>query len=299
MLSRAQIEETFDILKIPHERIEEGSPIYITCPYADKHTPPTGNKNTRLYFDENPHIYCFYAHAGGELKELNYCLRVAVLGTAEFQGDRIRVTSPENRDRAKQVEVGRPRIIEKFSRRARPLARIDLKPAEFLSRLPLFISSDVLWCGMPFDSGRAFCAKHFRTLEKWKKVGIPKAWSYTTGCAFVPGTFSRCDAQVVIKRYLILESDVLSHEEMRAVIEWVSYVFELPLRAIVFSGHRSLHAWYDYPGDIWVAENGADLIAAGFCQSTVNKLSQPIRLGGAINQKTRKLQEVLFLCPSM
>jgi hypothetical protein len=299
MLSEAQIRETFEILGIPLERIEEGSPIYITCPYAEKHTPPTGNKNTRLYFDENPHIYCFHAHAGGELKELNYCLRVAVLGTAEFQGGRIKVTSPEGCVRAKQVEADRPKIIAKFSGRARSLEKIDLKPAEFLGRLSLFQPQDTLWCGMPFDSGRAFCTKHFKLLEKWQKIGIPKSWSYTTGCVFVSGVFSRCDANVVARKYLVLESDTLTQEETRAVIEWVSFVFELPLRAIVFSGHRSLHAWFDYPGGAWLAEHRADLIAAGFCASTINKHSQPIRLGGAVNQKTRKLQEVLFLCRSM
>jgi hypothetical protein len=300
MLSEDQIRETFEILGIPLSRVTEGSPIYITCPYADKHTPPTGNKNTRLYFDEQPHIHCFHAHAGGELRELNYSLRVAVTGSAEYQGPpRIHITSPENAERVRQVEAGRPKIIEKFGRRARTLERIEMTPAEFLSRMSLFKSEDTLWCGVPTDSGAGWAAKHFKTLAKWQKIGISKTWCYTTGCSFVPKTFSRSDANVVARKYLILESDVLSHDETRAVIEWVVHVFELPLRAIVFSGHKSLHSWFDYPGDIWVQENGNDLIAAGFCRSTLNKLSQPIRLGGAINQKTGHLQEVLYLCPSM
>jgi hypothetical protein len=300
MLNEAQIKETFQILGIPFSRIAEGSPIYITCPFVEKHTPPTGNKNTCLYFDLQPHVHCFHTHAGGELRELNYTLRVAVTGSAEYQGPpRVQIDSVENAERIRQVEIGRPKIIEKFKRRVRTLEKIDLTPAEFLSRMTLFGPEDVIWCGVPTDSGAAWAAKHFKTLAKWQKTKIPRSWCYTTGCVYVPRTFSRCDANVVTRKYLILESDILSLDETRAVIEWVVHVFELPLRAVVFSGNRSLHSWYDYPGDAWVEENGADLIAAGFCKSTFNKLSQPVRLGGAVNQKTQKLQEVLYLCPSM
>src|SRR3974377_456012 len=78
MLSNQQIEHLFRLLDLPLERAAEGSPLFLSCPFRRLHTLRTQPNDTRLYFDECPHVWCFHAHCADERRELNRLLRAAL-----------------------------------------------------------------------------------------------------------------------------------------------------------------------------------------------------------------------------
>jgi hypothetical protein len=296
MLSKSQIEETFNWLAIPIERAEEGSPILIDCPFQEKHSKKNAAKDARLHFDEYPHVFCFHESCAEDRRELNYTLRVLILGSPDFPHSSVSFIrsdppAPESLALAKRVEKGRAVIMQKFSKQLTPIGEVKISSIEFLSKL--FRPLDVLWIGREFDSGKPVHANRFKTLEEWQAKDPPAFWCYTTGSSFRTGSISRSDRNIEERRFLILESDILNAEETRSVFEWVKKCLELKLRAIVFSGGSSLHGWFEYPGDEWLTGYREILLAAGFCQGPL-KASQPVRLGSALRENGKK-QTVLWI----
>lgn len=293
MLSEEQIRQTFEFLGLPTELAAEGSPIYIECPFRAKHTGPNKAKDTLLYFDDYPHLWCFHESCRGERRELNFALRVIVTGTGAYpEGVTFNSPSAESGRLAAKVVQDRKRILEKFTKALRPLAEIKLKPIEFLR--VLFSLEDVVWIGRTCDSGKERHAKHFRTIGEWLVKPPPAYWPYTTGCTFQSGAISRCVKNVIRRMYLILESDELSAEDTRAMFAWVEETLGLKLRAIIFSGNKSLHGWFDAPDSGWLIDFEPILVAAGFCPGSMN-LAQPVRLANARREETLVKQKLLWM----
>ena len=94
---------------------------------------------------------------------------------------------------------------------------------------------------------------------------------------------------------MVVESDKLSKEEMMGVFAELENHHNLAPRALVTTGNKSLHAWYDWPegtdpGD-WAA-----LLEGYRCDpKTVKSASQPVRLPGVIRPDTGRPQELLLI----
>ena len=297
MLNETQIRKTFELLEIPLERMNEPSPIYIACPYQEKHTKPTRGRDCQLFFNDGPNLFCFHESCKEDLRELCNIVRFEVTGSARgdcafqvFLGP-----SPDN-ELAAQIRETREELIEKFRGKLSP-APVNVPSVELLSRC--FRPNDVLWIGQEHHSGES-CANHFRTVKEWLKRPPPPNWDFTTGATFWPGSCNRKSEAVAQRRYLVLESDRLDGagrpvwDEQWAMIAWARAELGLKLRAVVFSGNKSLHAWFAWPGESWLREHKPALEAMGFDGKTMGK-SQPVRLGGAIHLKTRKPQQILWL----
>ena len=54
MLSEAQIQHTFELLKIPLSRMKEFSPLYFPCPFEHRHTKRSQPRDCQLYFKDEP-----------------------------------------------------------------------------------------------------------------------------------------------------------------------------------------------------------------------------------------------------
>jgi hypothetical protein len=291
MLNESQVRKTFELLEIPLGRMNESSPIYIPCPYQEKHTKPTKSRDCQLYFTDGPNLFCFHESCKEALRELCDFIRFEVTGSARgdcpsqvYFGPR-----PDN-ELAAQIKETREELIQKFLGKLSP-EPVKISSIELLSLR--FKPKDVLWIGQEFHSGPKY-ADHFRTLEEWIKRPPPPNWDFTTGATFWPGSCNRNSESVAQRRYLILESDHGSQEEQLAMIAWARAEFRLKLKLILFSGRKSYHAWFLWPGESWLREYKPALEAMGFDPKTMGK-SQPVRLGGAIHLETRKRQEVLWL----
>lgn len=119
---------------------------------------------------------------------------------------------------------------------------------------------------------------------------------FTCPSTFKPGTDSRCDATVVLRRYLVLESDTLRKDEICAVFRWVEQFTRL--RAIVDTAGKSLHGWFEPPPPAALDELKIILPALG-CDPALFRLSQPCRLpGGNRDGRTQSLLHLdLGGCP--
>jgi len=81
MLNDRQVRKTFELLEIPLKRMNESSPIYIPCPYQEKHTKPTRARDCQLYFNDGPNIFCFHESCREALRELCDFVRFEVTGS--------------------------------------------------------------------------------------------------------------------------------------------------------------------------------------------------------------------------
>jgi hypothetical protein len=297
-LTLDQIAQLFDELKIPRALAAKGSPIDIVCPNESLHTRHDGRASCRLWFDNCPHLYCFHAHCYEANQELNLWLRLHVLGTSEFPDDFLPEEGepkvPADYLYAKAVAGQFPKLLRQFRKTNPTLQPIAVGPVNFLRRLRVFKSDDLIWIGRENSSGRSMHATHFRTLEQWESLPPSQDWSFTTGAAFLPGTFRRAKANVKAVRALILESDSLSMEDTFAIARWVEDEFSLPLLAAVSSGNKSLHCYFRYPGQDWVDCYGPALISVGFDRRTFSPV-QPVRLARQRRADNGAVQLLLWI----
>jgi len=258
MLSEPQVRKTFELLEIPLERMNESSPICIPCPFESKHNKPTKARDCQLYFADGPNLFCFHESCKEDLRELGDFVRFEVTGSArgDYPFQVFLGPKPDN-TLAAQIRESREELLQKFRRKLSP-APVKISSVELLSLR--FKPSDVLWIGQKFHSGSC----------------------------------DRNSESVAQRRYLVLESDRAGWEEQWAMLAWARAELRLKLKHVIFSGNKSAHGWFLWPGESWLREYQPALEAMGFDPNTMRK-AQPVRLGGAIHLETHKWQEVLWL----
>jgi len=295
-LDATQIKRLFSELKLPQLLASRGSPIDIMCPFRDLHSPPRNNRpECRLWFETHPHLHCFHVHCYEELQELNTYLRLLITGTTEFPDIPGSARIPGDYAYARTIEKRLPKILQKFRPISWPPNPIEMDVPTFLKRLGVFKKADHIWIGNVRDSGQPRFSVHFRTLTEWTKAPPPRSWAYTCGAAFIPGSFARTDANVAAFRLLILESDALGGVDTVAVVRWIEEEFDLPLLAVVHSGNRSLHCYFQHPGAEWLAIYKPTLTAIGFCPSCLRSSTQPRRLANQIRMENQAVQHLLWI----
>jgi hypothetical protein len=141
--------------------------------------------------------------------------------------------------------------------------------------LELFTPGDVLWIGNVMESGPGH-GGNFRALCDWMALPGPPG-PFTCPSVFKPGAYSRSKENVVSTPFLVVESDSLTKPEICAVFSWLRQF--LHLGAIVDTGARSLHGWFNYPVPPVMAELKTILPQLG-CDPAMFKPSQPCRLPG-------------------
>ena len=164
--------------------------------------------------------------------------------------------------------------------------------------LDLYEDNDVLWCADQVNrTGQTRHRKYFRSVQRrWAEAGTPGA--FTCPNTFEPGTFSRSGDNVAQRKFLVVESDdVLDRDHVGAVFRWLDKHLKLPLRAVVDTGNKSLHGWFEYPSAGLLEKLRIILPALG-CDPAMFKPAQPCRMPGAWRDATRRWQELLYLAPS-
>ena len=124
----------------------------------------------------------------------------------------------------------------------------------------LFDLEDHLWLGDQFDSGEARHAVNFRPAREWIRLeSLPPRIASGT---FKPGVISRSDPNLINSPFIVIESDDLighkptddeEREENKrlcaALICLCRDRLKLTLRAVIDTGGKSLHGWFDRPSD--------------------------------------------------
>ncbi len=188
------------------------------------------------------------------------------------------------------------------------LAGIKGRPATNVFLSKLFAPTDVIWIGEPDDSGREQHKANFQSRETWDMLHhlYGTAYHYTCASTFNPGCYSRANANVKETKYLIVEGDkVLGYEPTNekakeqnkdacgAIFKWLRICCGLRLRAVIDSGNKSLHGWFDYPSATQYEELKVVLPAMG-CDRAMFKPTQPARLPGVIRDNGNE-QKLLWI----
>jgi hypothetical protein len=117
--------------------------------------------------------------------------------------------------------------------------------------------------------------------------------NFTCGSSFKPGSFQRSNANCNGTRFLVIESDTLTKDEVGAVFAYLQRRMHYQLHCIIDTAGKSLHAWFDAPRNK-VLENRlkAGLTAFG-CDPKMFTYSQPVRVPGA--WRDGKMQRLIWV----
>lgn len=288
----------------PHQIIEslfrdvswkDGETGYIQCPGHHCHTGKSSPKDCKIHLDGAPTIFCFHQSCFGMVEKANYSMRRALWeGSGENRkpftelGDKEKALIRE-RMQAKQVAdrltswalKHKGKIIKDhwwpeadvFHESPR---MTDSPEQDYNAMLSLFDQDAVLWMGEPTDSGTGKGA-HFRTVKEF--LTVESIGHFTTPAYFKPGSESRSNENVIGRPFLVVESDTLTKDESLSIYKWMKGFMRL--KAIVSTGGKSIHGWFDFPS-IGLYEKLKVMLPELDCDRALFKPSQPVRMPGVM-----------------
>lgn len=290
------------------------------CPGQQMHTGHNAASDTTVFLEGAPTIYCFHTACRVAVAEANLRLR-RMLASSSWEmvlpdGSLLRsgdhripeghaapppLDSAERRmlrDIESHTTYLRPAILRHFAWAADDIMhespiQLSGEPCDdWQGWLDMWEPADVVWVGDTYDSGQERHRDNFRTRDEWRKVGLPVG-QFTCGSTFAPGTFARKNANARPK-FLVIESDTLTKSEMGGVFLFLRNRLRYNLHAVVDTGGKSLHGWFNLPpNEIFAARLKVALVALG-CDPALFKPSQPVRVPGAM-RTTATPQSLLWL----
>jgi len=168
----------------------------------------------------------------------------------------------------------------------------DEIPDSELWRLPisLFAPDDVVWCGGYLDSGEPEHQDRFRTAHEWLS-GTDHPGPRICPSTFKAGSYSRSADNVLVRRFIVIESDVLSWRDQCALINLVRQTCRL--RMVLGTGGKSLHAWFDMPPPETLGQLEIILPALGVDEASFRP-AQPYRMPMVQHQKTGRYSMLAY-----
>jgi hypothetical protein len=301
------------VLEAVSRRVGDFEASYTECPGVALHTTPSFPQDCIVYNNGGiPFLHCFHQSCRDARRAVNAMLYKAALAGrpafARFNGPRATLARQQAYDaKCAEVEQERnsakatlPNILSNYQWSEQAIIANSPCPIEprvedhWWQLLCLFEDNDVVWIGRDkYDSGRPNHCWRFKTPDRWFRARkLPGV--FVCPNAFVPGVHKRTARNVLSRRFLVVESDVLARGEIGAVFQWIEHYLELPLRAVVDTGNRSLHGWFDYPRTDLLTKLRMWLPAFG-CDPAMFAPNQPCRLPGAKRPETGQLQRLLYL----
>lgn len=278
---------------------------FVTCPGKELHTTDEGQRDCKVYLDKVPTIHCMHASCADAVAAKNKDLRKALAGSSNTGKQKRR--TPEEKQQVeealrreslkRQAAASRKAILERYRwtyieiSNSSPVALAGVEKEHGKLLLRLFNDQDVIWIGNKRDSGQEHNAANFLTKEKWLEM----AWihdQFICPSTYKAGSVSRGNDRILAPRFLVVESDELSKDEVGAIFRWLDKKVGLTLRAVVDTAGKSLHAWFDYPAPEVIADLKLVLPELG-CDPKLFTPSQPVRMPGAV--RDGKYQKLIYL----
>lgn len=251
---------------------------------------PTGEYGCVAHQKDKEHSGAIYALAGDKS-----ATRALPATPRAFKIIR-RLESRVLTDPGRQSAAVRSRLWTPEQIRAESPAPIPAEPFDqAFAIVRLFRPRDVVWIGDHYDSGKEKHARHFRTASAWLKGGVilgPRICP----AAFVPGVITRAQRTVYRWRFLVVESDTLPKPEQGAILRWLRGC-HMRLRAVIDTGGRSLHGWFDLPPKRELEVLRSILPKAYGTDAALFNPAQPCRLPGWPREDTGQLPSLIYLDP--
>lgn len=290
------------------------------CPGRHKHTTKSHRNDCWVFINGTPTVTCLHDNCREEVAVVNSSIRSA---WSLFQPPLDESAMALAREKAaarhameSKAAASLPEILKQYKWDITDISKSvlpKLHHATYAFLDGLFSREDNLWIGEPDSTGDERHRGHFKPMKNWNEsIAMSVTWygkfnhHFTCASTFKPGTYSRANANVLTTPYLITEGDhvlgfVPETDEQKlanknacgAVFRWMKEAVGLELRAIVDSGNKSLHSWWDMPQSSKYEELRVILPAMGFDRAMF-KPSQPARLPGVIRDNGNE-QRLLWI----
>lgn len=280
---------------------------YIECPGKAMHSGKNAKKDCRVNLDGAPTIHCLHNSCSGVIEEANYKFRRAIWDNNP--GPKREYTVEEKAKIKKDLEEKKKehawqdfaianldKILKKYHW---PLADVfhespfmtdDSGSDSLLFASKMYKPEDVIWNGDTKDTGNESFKDNFKTVSDWMKTGFKG--NFTCAATFKPGTFARKNENVVSRPYLVVESDILTLDQSCSLYRWLRDFMEL--KAIVYSGGKSAHAWYKFPSNE-IYKRLEFILPEMKCDWHLFTPSQPVRMPGIM--RGEKMQCLYWFNP--
>jgi hypothetical protein len=166
-------------------------------------------------------------------------------------------------------------------------------PREFLARL--FPPEAIVWTGETWQSGPEHGIGRFRTVAEWAGQAPDNVGPMVAPAVFDPGTLTRSRSAVVASPFIVLDFDDRTRAEALAIVRWLREGMDWTLRAVVWTGGKSVHAWFDDPGPECVAALRDTAKILGIDRTLIGAPEHPCRLPGQRHAKTGGISTVLWM----
>jgi hypothetical protein len=279
---------------------------YCDCPGRNRHNSKSGRRDCTVYIDHIPTLYCVHASCNAIISATNKALREAILNGKPAEARRMTAEDKARRKEREETERLRlraakalPQVLKEFAwtyeqiTAGSPIKVTDTEAAHWKLLLQKFQPDDVVWIGEKIDSGRPEHANHFKTVKEWlKRSGAPA--QFICPVAFKNTSCARSNDNILARRFLVVESDTLSRDEVGAVFRWLREGCDLKLIAIVDTAGKSLHGWFEFEEDL--IHDLKTVLPAFQCDPKLFTASQPVRLPGALRDGLAgKYQKLVYL----
>jgi hypothetical protein len=180
---------------------------------------------------------------------------------------------------------------------------VEFDPRYFLATL--FPQDAIVWAGEVFHSGTRH-AKHWHSVAAWQEQ--PDLGPMTTPAVWNPETTCRTADNVLAAPYVVLDfdgfdgrkpekpSEIEKHRlDSLALVRWIHEGLQWRLAAIVWTGSKSIHAWFHTPPSAVLQSLRNTAAALGIDAGLIGRPEHPCRLPGQRHAKTGGMSRVLWL----
>jgi hypothetical protein len=308
-----------DITRLERVR-QSGAKIIARCPAC---AAEGGDKNgNHLFMNPETGAFGCAAHPGDNehRREIFKLAGITTTPDPACKREWIKEIAHRNREDAKRRKLaGAARAIrESIIQRhiwtpAEVSADSPEKRPDVLTDPRLFISSlfrpdDVVWTGKVYDSGMESHAVRWNTAEAWQAAPRSSCGPMVSPAVWKPGTISRSALNVKAAPFLVLDFDGIdgirpaTPEQLRAhigaslaIVRWLREALEWRLAALLWTGGKSIHAWFRTPLVAAVASLRDIAPEFGIDAGLLGNPEHPARLPGWKHAKTGRLSEVLWM----
>ena len=271
---------------------------YAQCPGKDLHSNSSGPRDCRITIDKVPTIYCVHNSCASVIGECNRRLR-SNIAKARAQSKPWNNYKPQSSPEAIQ-NAKVMKILEKYAIDPREIYQKSpdqligvSQPNLWRSFLGIFQLDDIVWVGDIKDSGKERHSCHFKPVSEWLKHSSCPGPRITPS-TYLPAVHSRSASNVSSHRLIVIESDTRPKLEQWAIINMIRQIIRL--RAIIDSGNKSLHAWFDKPNDDIMEDIKRAISRLGLDPAGLRP-TQPFRMPGISRENSSTFTDLLYLHP--
>jgi len=178
-------------------------------------------------------------------------------------------------------------------------------PRQFLAAL--FPSEAIVWTGAVNQSGRNHAAR-WQTVEAWQDAPEHTVGPMVSPATWPTGTVSRSAENVATSPFVVLDFDGFdgikpeTPEALRdhissslAITRWLRESLGWHLAAVLFTGSKSIHSWFQTPPATALESLKHTAPALGVDAGLIGRPEHPCRLPGWLHEKTGNVSRVLWL----